>query len=153
MDHKNKLQRTIETSHNKLLFDALFVFEQFSQSLKSHFASCDIKVSIHQRDIEVRTALLRYNIDNTSGIPGVAPAAEKRGCEKKKIGAGRSGEIDGETCDTPGGKGQLRIQRIDRIALDRGIMDRRVAEMQVRRGAIPKPPSPHPGYIFHRYDR
>lgn len=85
--------------------------------------------------------------------PSVASAAEKGGNEKKKIEEKKSDEIDGETCDSPSGKGQLRIQRIDRIALDRGIMDRRVAEMQVRREGHSEVPLFYPGYIFHRYDR
>ena len=64
---------------------------------------------------------------------GDAITSAHRGTKKRR-GKGDKGRREKNVRWNQKRKRQLRIQRIDRIALDRGVMDLRIAEMQVQRG-------------------
>lgn len=109
----------------------LFIFARtiFAKALRSHLASryyISIYRSIYRRVIGVRAAPMRCNIDDTSAARGIATLrcgvkgthCEVEGEKKRKTGR-EGGKIDKEMWATSCRKGQLRIQRIDRIALPR----------------------------------
>lgn len=169
-------------THNKL-FDVarpfLYSRKRSSEALRSHLASryyISIYRSIYRRVIEVRAAPMRCNIDDTLAARGIAATQDEgnaqrgTGREKEKGTRGRESEIDGEMWTTSCRKGQLRIQRIDRIALprsygsshcrDAGAKRERKREIKSEREkgerGIPylSSRSSFPlDYIFHRHDR
>jgi len=111
------------------------------------------------------------NIDDTSAARGIAtPRMQdegnaRRGREDEKKKKTQRGKIDEEMWATSCRKGQLRIQRIDRIALPRsygsphcrdvGAKRERDREERWRVYSIPSllPLFPFAGYIFHWHDR